>query len=306
LPLEDPLGPVLLIGDRVVALAEPLLMGVVNVNADSFSDGSTGRAASLDDVVARSVAMVEAGARILDVGGQSAVTNEPETDAAEELDLVLPVVERLRAALPETLLSVDSYKPPVVEAVLKAGVHIVNDVSGLQDPVLASLAVEHGAALVVMHTAAPPKVRLQDPRRYGSVVREVAAFLEERVEVALAAGLDERSVILDPGPDFTKTPWQTVQLLRDLPALNPRSLPLLLAISRKDFIGAINRVPPQERLAGTLAAVAAVGTVPGRILRVHDVAEVRRFLDVLAVLEGERDLAPDAALTDDIRYSRPR
>lgn len=290
---------------RRLALTEPVLMGVLNVNPDSFSDrpSPTG---NLEDLVARAETLVAEGASIIDVGAQSAVTNEPETDAGTELDLVLPLVEALVAAVPDVMVSVDTYKPVVAEAVLGAGAHILNDVSGLRDNSLAELAAGHGAALVIMHTAAPPKVRLQDPDHYPDVVGEVRDFLAAKVKVALAAGVGEHSILLDPGPDFTKTPWQTVEVLRDLPALNPGGLPLLLAISRKDFIGAINRVAPQDRLAGTLAAVAALGTTGGSILRVHDVAEVRRFLDVLAVLRGERDLDPSVELSDDIRWSRPR
>ncbi|NLD77588.1 MAG: dihydropteroate synthase [Acidimicrobiales bacterium] len=284
-------------------LGRPVLMGVVNANPDSFSDpGHRPLDAQIDQV--RS--MVAEGAGVIDVGGQSGITNVPEVDADVEIGRVVPLVEAIVAELPEVVISVDTYKPPVVEAVLDAGAHIVNDVSGLRAPELAPLVARHRGALVVMHTAAPPKTRLQETDLYGDIVTEVGDFLRAKAEEAVAAGVDPESVLLDPGPDFTKTPAQTVEVLRNLPALNPDGLPMLLAISRKDFIGALTRTRPRERTAGTLAAVAAVGSGSGVILRVHDVAEVRRFLTVLDVLRGDEPVDPELRLTDDLRWAAGR
>lgn len=168
------------LADRVLDLSRPALMGVVNANPDSFSDpGHRALAAILDQVEA----MVAEGAAIIDVGGQSGITKVAEVDTNEETDRVLPVVEAVVDRFPETVVSVDTYKPAVAAAVLGAGVHIVNDVSGLRAPELATLVAEHRAALVVMHTAAPPKTRLQDPDHYRDVVAEVATFLAAKVEV---------------------------------------------------------------------------------------------------------------------------
>jgi dihydropteroate synthase len=292
-------------------------MGVVNANPDSFSDpGHRPLDAQLDQV--RS--MVADGAGIIDVGGQSGITNVPEVDPQDEIRRVLPLVEAIVAELPGTVISVDTYKPAVVRAVLEAGAHIVNDVSGLRSPELAPLVAEHRAGLVVMHTAAPPKTRLQETDLYDRapvagdvpsgdvppVVEAVRDFLAAKVDEAVEAGVDPESIVVDPGPDFTKTPAQTVDVLRHLPELDPTALPMLLAISRKDFVGALTQTRPKERLAGTLAAIAAVGSGSGVILRVHDVGEVRRFLTVLDVLRSTDPVDPDLRLTDDLRWAAGR
>ena len=295
--------PTLRLADRALDLHRPALMGVVNANPDSFSDpGHRPLEAILDQVRA----MVAEGATVIDVGGQSGITNVPEVDPSEEIDRVGPVVEAIVSELPEVVISVDTYKPPVVEAVLRAGAHIVNDVSGLRAPELAPLVAEHRAALVVMHTAAPPKTRLQETDLYGNVVEEVRTFLAAKVAEAVEAGVHPESILVDPGPDFTKTPAQTVEVLRHLADLDPDGLPALLAISRKDFIGALTRTRPKERLAGTLAAVAAVGSGTGVILRVHDVGEVRNFLTVLDVLRGSDPVDPNLRLADELRWAAGR
>lgn len=295
--------PDLLLADRTLDLSRPVLMGVVNANPDSFSDpGHRPLAAQREQVAA----MVDGGAGVIDVGGQSGITNVAEVDPSEEIDRVLPLVEAIVADHPEVVISVDTYKPPVVEAVLVAGAHIVNDVSGLRAPELAPLVARHRAGLVVMHTAAPPKTRLQETDLYGDVVVEVRDFLAAKVAEAVAAGVDERSILVDPGPDFTKTPAQTIELLRHLPEVDPDGLPMLLALSRKDFVGALTDTRPKERLAGTLAAIAAVGSGSGVILRVHDVAQVRQFLTVLEVLGSDEPVDPELRLRDELRWAAGR
>lgn len=291
------------LADRVVDLSRPLLMGVVNANPDSFSDpGHRPLEAQLEQVHA----LVADGAGMIDVGGQSGITNVPEVDPSEEIDRVLPLVEAIARDLPQVAISVDTYKPAVASAALDAGAHVVNDVSGLRAPELAPLVAAHGAALVVMHTAAPPKTRLQERDLYDDVVADVARFLAAKVAEAVAAGVDQRSILVDPGPDFTKTPAQTVAVLRRLTEVNPTGLPMLLALSRKDFIGALTRTRPKERLAGTLAAVAAVGSGTGVVLRVHDVGEVQRFLTVLDVLSSSDPVDPDLRLADELRWAAGR
>jgi dihydropteroate synthase len=291
------------LADRVLDLSRPLLMGVVNANPDSFSDPGH---RPLDAQVDQVHALVADGAAMIDVGGQSGITNVAEVDPSEEIDRVLPLVEAIVRDLPHVAISVDTYKPAVVRAVLEAGAHLVNDVSGLRAPELAPLVAAHRAGLVVMHTAAPPKTRLQASDLYGDVVADVRDFLAAKVAEAVAAGVDERSILVDPGPDFTKTPAQTVAVLRRLAELNPAGLPTLLALSRKDFIGALTRTRPRERLAGTLAAVAAVGSGTGVVLRVHDVGEVRRFLTVLDVLSSTDPVDPDLRLADELRWAAGR
>jgi len=208
----------------------------------------------------------------------------PDVEAAR----IVPLVQRLAGE--GIAVSVDTWKPEVAHAALDAGAVMINDVSGLHDPEMASLAARTGAALVVMHTRAAPK-QAAFPE-YDDVAADVEAFLRERVALALARGVASDQLVLDPGPDFAKTPAQTVETLRALDRLRAIGRPLLLAISRKYFLGAITGRPPAERLAGTLAAVAWAVDAGAAILRVHDVAAVRDLLAVKAVLEG-RDGVPD-------------
>jgi dihydropteroate synthase len=279
----------------------PLIMGVVNASPDSFSDG--GRHAGLDAQLALARELHGAGAQIIDVGGESASTGRPPVDAEEEIELVAPLIERVASEL-DAIVSVDTYKPAVARAAIAAGARIVNDVSGLRSLELATVCAGHGAALVLMHTRAAPRERLQDPDLYGDIVGEVLAFLAERIELALAAGMRREQLVLDPGPDFAKTPAQTIQLLRGLERLHELGRPLLLAISRKDFIGALTSRSPRDRLAGTLAALGYGLDRGAHIFRVHDVAACADFITVRAALEGELEPGRDLALGEEIRYER--
>jgi dihydropteroate synthase len=284
---------------RRVDLAEPLLMGIVNATPDSFSD-----AGELPDTPARvdrALALLDQGAGIIDVGGQSGITGVPEVEAGEEIDRVVPVVEGILAAAPGTLLSVDTYKPPVVQAVLDAGAAVVNDVSGLLHPEVAGLCAAAGAGLVVMHNRSRPKQRLTDPLLYDDVTGDVVEMLSSRMAAVEAAGVSREAVVLDPGPDFSKTPHQTVTVLREIGRVQELGRPLLLALSRKDFLGAITGRPPRQRLAGTLASIGHLAGQPGLILRVHDVEAVADYLKVAAVLAGRADIDPDTQLAVELR-----
>jgi dihydropteroate synthase len=283
------------------AWSRPLVMGVVNANPDSFSDPG---ARTVDAVVARALDLAGQGAGALDVGAQSAITNRAPADAAEEAAAVVPVVRAVVDACPGVLVSVDTFKPPVAAAALEAGAHLVNDVSGLRDETLARLCAEAGAALVVMHTAAPPLVRRQEPGLYRRVGAEVAGFLAARVAAALGAGVGPESVVVDPGVDFTKTPAQTLELLRDLGPVVDLGRPVLLALSRKDFIGALLGRPPAGRDAGTLGAIAALRHVPDQILRVHDVRATVDLLAVLAAIAGPDAAPADLVLPEELRHQR--
>jgi dihydropteroate synthase len=273
----------------------PLLMAVLNASPDSFSD-----AGDHPDLPARAAALIAAGARIVDVGGESAVGGRPPVSVDEELTRVVPLIERI-AAEHDVLVSVDTYKPEVAEAAIEAGAGMVNDVSGLRDERLAAACARTGAALVLMHTRVEPKGTLLRPNAYDDVVADVVDFLRDRMAVAVSAGVSEEQIVLDPGPDFAKTPAQTVAVLRRLDALAALRRPLLLAVSRKDFLGAITGRGPRERGAATLAALEYGVRAGAAILRVHDVAAAADFLAVRAVLEGERVLAPEEGLTTD-RY----
>jgi dihydropteroate synthase len=298
--------PRLVVRGRELDLAGPVLMGIVNATPDSFSDSGEHRTTA--QRVELALARAEQGASIVDVGGQSGITGVPEVPVDEEIARVVPVVAAVHEAAPELAISVDTYRPEVVAAALDAGAAIVNDVSGLLYPEVARLVADAGAGLVIMHTRSRPKHKVLDDARYdaaGGVTADVVAFLRERLGAALAAGVPEEATILDPGPDFAKTPAQTVAVLRDLDQVATLGRPLLLALSRKDFVGAITSRPPRERLAGTLAAVGHVAGRPGIILRVHDVEAVADYLAVAAVLAGRSDLPPAARLADALRHQRP-
>jgi dihydropteroate synthase len=292
-------GPTLRIGERVIPVEGTLVMGVVNASPDSFSDA--GQYRTLEDRIALAADLVAEGADIIDVGGQSGITGVPEVEPGDEAERVVPLIAAIHDRFPDALISVDSYKPLVVECALAAGASIVNDVSGLLYPEVARLCADAGAALVVMHTRSRPKQRLVDPAFYDDVVTDVVTFLRERIAATSALGLPEDAVIVDPGPDFSKTPAQTVEMLRGLDSVRALGRPLLLALSRKDFIGAILRKPPRQRLAGTMAAVAHIAAVPGNIVRVHDVAATRDVLAVVDVLAGRADVDPDYELPMSLR-----
>jgi dihydropteroate synthase len=281
---------------------QPWLMGIVNSTPDSFSDA--GRHPTLESRVTLARELIAAGARVIDVGGESGTTNRPPVEAGEEIERVVGLIERV-AAEPGVLVSVDTYKPAVAVAAIAAGATIVNDVSGLRDPELADVCAQTGAALVVMHTRAAPKQRLQDPDLYGDVLAEVMRFLGERLELARSRGVADEQLIVDPGPDFAKTPTQTIELLRGAARLHEFGRPVLLAVSRKDFVGALTERPPRDRGAGTLAALAYGMELGAQIFRVHDVAAAADFLTVLATLRGQREVPPGLALPDELRWEPP-
>jgi dihydropteroate synthase len=277
----------------------PLLMGIVNAGPDSFSDAI--RLATLDAQVAHARRLVADGADLIDVGGESGVTYTKASAAKVEIGRVVPLVARLAAdGIP---VSVDTWKPAVAAAALDAGAAMINDTSGLRDLAMAQLCARTGAALVVMHTrAAPKQERFPDYR--GDVVGDVAGFLANRSAAARAAGVDDDRLVLDPGPDFAKSPGETVEVLRAIDRLQALGLPLLLAVSRKYFVGAITGRPPAERVAGTLAAVGWAADRGAAIVRVHDVAAADDFLRVRRVLDGAEELPEFDADDDALKWIR--
>ncbi|HTR89787.1 MAG TPA: dihydropteroate synthase [Solirubrobacteraceae bacterium] len=293
-----------LAGERRLEVGErPLLMGVVNASPDSFSDERSPH--TLAGRLALARAQVRAGADIVDVGGESARTGRRAISPEHEIELVAPLVEAIAGEL-ETVISVDTYKPAVAAAAIGAGAGIVNDVSGLRDPELAAVCARTGAALVVMDTRAAPKERRQDPDLYREdVAGDVIEFLARRIETALAAGVSFERLIVDPGPDFSKTPAQTIALLRECRRLHELGRPLLMAISRKDFIGALTGRAPRGRQAGTLAALAHGLQAEAHIFRVHDVAAAAEFIAVWEALQGERAVSRDLALAEELRSEPP-
>jgi dihydropteroate synthase len=278
--------------DRVVDLTEPLVMGIVNASPESFSDG--GEVGSLKTQVERALSL---GADIVDVGGESGVTDRPPVPAEEEAARVVPLVERLSAE--GVVVSVDTWKAPVARAAIEAGAAMINDVSGLIDPGVADACAESGAALVVMHTRARPKEKAFPG--YDDVTADILAFLRERMAFARERGVTEEQLVVDPGPDFAKTPAETVEALRRLSDLRELGRPVLLAASRKDFVGALTGRSPADRLAGTLAAIGEGVTAGAAIVRVHDVSATRDFLTVRAALRGEVEVPRELRLDQHLR-----
>ena len=268
------------IGARLLEGAGPFLMGVVNATPDSFSDG--GRFLDPDAAVAHGARLLAEGADLLDVGGESTRPGAPPVPAEEEALRVVPVIERLRDRGLGPI-SVDTRKPEVARAALRAGADLVNDVGGLSAPGMAELVAEAGVPAVLMHARGTP-AEMQSRATYRDVVAEVAAELEAALARAVRAGVPEQRIILDPGIGFAKTAAQSVALLAALPRLRRLGRPLLVGPSRKSFIGAISGAPVGERLPGTLAAVAACVLAGVEILRVHDVAAARQAAAVAAAI----------------------
>jgi dihydropteroate synthase len=285
------------LGDRALELSPgaPALMGIVNATPDSFSDAQGSK--SLDALVGRALDLAAAGAAIVDVGGESGRTDRPVVSVDEEAARVVPIVERL--ASEGLAVSVDTWRAAVARAALAAGAVLINDVSGLSDPAMAATCAASGAGLVITHTRVSPKTK--GFPGYADVVADVLELLRERADAALAADVEEERLLLDPGLDLGKTPAESVELLRRLPELERLGRPLLLAISRKDFVGALTGRPPRGRDPGTLAAIEPVlDCTAGTVLRVHDVAGAADFLAVRAALRGGAE-APAAPLDDALR-----
>jgi dihydropteroate synthase len=290
--------------DGVLALGgtlRPLIMGIVNATPDSFSDA--GLHQTLDERVALAAALLADGAGLIDVGGESGTTDRPAIATDEEIARIVPVIEAIRGQL-GARVSVDTYKPAVARAAIAAGASIVNDVSGLRDPGLADVCAETGAGLVIMHTIAEPKQRLHDPALDGRIVGEVRRFLVERIDLAVDRGVAPAQLILDPGPDFSKTPPQSIDVLVHLDELHALGRPLLLAVSRKDFVGALTGRGPRERLGGTLGAVAHGTQAGAHVLRLHDVGAAHDFLTVYDALAGRVAVDPGLRVADGLRWAR--
>jgi dihydropteroate synthase len=264
-------------------LHQPLVMGVLNVTPDSFSDG--GSHAALEDALRAAEAMLAAGAAFIDVGGESTRPGATPVAPDEELRRVLPVVRALVAR--GARVSLDSSKPEVIAPCLAEGVALVNDVRALRLPGALAAVAASDAAVCLMHMQGEPGSMQSDPR-YGDVVLEVAAFLDARVAACEAAGIARGRMVLDPGFGFGKTLTHNLELLRGLPHLAAAGLPLLAGLSRKSMIGALTGRPPGERLAGGLALALAAVEGGARIIRTHDVAET---VDALKVWGAYRSQA---------------
>jgi dihydropteroate synthase len=253
-------------------------MAIVNVTPDSFYDG--GQRFDSASAVAGGIAMVEAGADIIDIGGESTRPGAEPVSVEEELNRVLPVIRGLRKHL-RVPISIDTYKASVAAAALDEGADIVNDITGLRfDPKMASLVAAQRVPVVIMHMQGIPRT-MQDHPRYVDVVREVRDFLAAQVRRAAEAGIAHDRIIIDPGIGFGKTLEHNLSLLRDLSALSSLGQPILVGASRKHFIGRLLNVGTQERLEGSLAVAAAAVFAGANIIRAHDVRETWRLLRVI-------------------------
>lgn len=264
----------------------PYVMGVLNVTPDSFSDG--GRYESSQAAVDAGLAMVEAGADLLDLGGESTRPGADPVSVAEELDRVLPVLEGL-GKYATTPVSIDTSKAEVAREAVAAGAAMINDVSALRfDPDMARVAAEARVPLVLMHMRGEPRSMQQGDLVYQDLMAEIGRFLESRMRLAEQAGVDRNRIILDPGIGFGKTPEQNLTILNRLELLNSLGRPILVGPSRKSFIGAALAKPVEERLHGTAAAVAAAVLHGAHLLRVHDVEAMRQVADMAWCIHKEQ------------------
>ena len=259
--------PVLRCGRFELDLGRPAIMGVVNVTPDSFSDGDQHFQA--DQAIAHAHALIEQGANILDIGGESTRPGADPVSAQEELARILPVIEALRpAGIP---LSVDTFKPEVMRLALDAGADLINDIYGFRMPGALDVVANSSCGVCAMHMQGEPKT-MQNAPQYDDVVHEVESFLYERLQALLAAGVDKHRIVLDPGFGFGKTPEQNYLLLRRLNQMDSHGCPWLIGLSRKSMIGHVTGRVPAERVAGSVAGALAALARGAHIIRVHDVA----------------------------------
>lgn len=268
--------------DRLISLDRVAIMGVLNVTPDSFSDG--GLWLDPGNAIDHALEMVEQGAAIIDVGGESTRPGAQPVDEDEELRRVLPVIEGLAGRI-DVPVSIDTRKETVARRAVEAGASIVNDTLG-EAGTVQQVAIDTGAALVIMHSRGTPDT-MRSLTGYSDVATDVAAFLERRAHEVEAAGHPSDAIVLDPGFGFAKTPEQNLQLLNNLERVTTLGYPVLAGTSRKSFLGAILDVPEDQRLEGTAATVVWAIAKGARIVRVHDVAPIAKTVRVVEAIARE-------------------
>lgn len=281
---SSPADRVWAIRDGWLPLERTLVMGIVNVTPDSFSDGGT--FATAREAVAAGLLMVDQGADILDVGGESTRPGASPVPAAEEIDRVVPVIEPLAAA--GAVVSVDTMKPEVAEVAIAAGARIVNDVFGLRAQGMAELCAGTGVGVVIMHMAGTPRTMQADPR-YDDVVLDVAGFLRERIDAALRAGVAGEAIVVDPGIGFGKTSTHNLELLGGLGTLRSLGYPVMVGTSRKSFLGAITGRELDERDVASAVSAALAVTAGAAVVRVHNVPFGRDAVRVADAMVRRRE-----------------
>lgn len=270
----------MLCGRFELNLERPFIMGIVNVTPDSFSDGD--QHFQTDQAIAHARLLIEQGADILDIGGESTRPGADPVSAREELKRILPVIEALRSA--DVPLSIDTFKPEVMRKALDAGADLINDIYGFRQPGAIEAVADSNCGLCVMHMQGEPKTMQRTPQ-YDDVMHDVGQFLHERLAMLLAAGINKRRITLDPGFGFGKTPEQNYLLLRQLQELDSQGCPWLIGLSRKSMIGHVTGRGPAERLAGSVVAALAAVARGAHIIRVHDVAETVDAVKVWRAIE---------------------
>src|SRR5699024_2216188 len=268
---------------RTLTLVEPVIMGILNVTPDSFSDG--GSYANVEAAVERALAMVAEGAAIIDIGGESTRPGATPVSVGAELDRVMPVIERLRAAS-DVFISIDTIKPDVMRAACAGGADMINDIMALQAPGAIRAAVDSGAAVCLMHMQGEPRT-MQDNPQYDDVVAEVGAVLRARVRACEAAGIQSESICVDPGFGFGKTLAHNLTLLRDLRQLTVDNKPMLVGLSRKSmFVKLYGEGSTQARLIGSTVAAAQAVAGGAHIVRTHDVRATRYAMRLAGAIEA--------------------
>lgn len=283
--LEHPASPrhvIMTAGPHeIVIQSNPLVMGVLNVTPDSFSDGGT--FVTVEQAVDHARQMQAEGADIIDIGAESSRPGAHPIDEREELRRLIPVVEAVRAAV-SLPISVDTTKAAVARSAIQAGAAIVNDISALQgDSLMAQLVAETGVGVVLMHMQGTPQTMQQSPR-YGNVVEEVMAFLQQRAQVAIACGVRSSQIVLDPGFGFGKLQEHNLRMLAEFEAFTTLGYPVLAGVSRKQFIGNVIRRPVHEREFGNAGAVAVAVLKGAHIIRVHDVRAMKDTATVVSAI----------------------
>ena len=275
-------------GEKVIDLSSRThIMGILNVTPDSFSDG--GEYFDTNRAVERGIQMAEEGADIIDIGAESTRPGAEPISTDAELKRLLPVLEQLLKTI-DVPISVDTYKSEVAESALRAGAHIINDISGLRfDPAMKDVVARFDAPIIIMHIKGEPKNMQIDPY-YEDVMIEISDYLAESIRLASLAGIKKENIVVDPGIGFGKRLEDNYEIIRRLSELKRLGCPILLGPSRKSFLGKILNLPPAERLEGTMAAV-AIGIQNGAdIVRVHDVKAVSRVCQIADLIVAKRSL----------------
>lgn len=272
------------IGNKLLSFEKPMIMGIVNITPDSFSDG--GKFLNADAAIQHAKRLVAEGADILDLGAESTKPGSDHITEEEELKRLLPVLDALlnneEIKIP---ISIDTYKPKVAEVCLKRGAHILNDITGMQNPKMREIAAQYHVPVIIMHMQGAPKTMQENPQ-YKDVVAEIIDFLEQQIRICKAEGITQ--IICDPGIGFGKTVGHNLEILKRLKEFEILNTPLLIGTSRKSFIGKTVGGNPDDRLEGTIASNVVAYLNGASIFRVHDVKECKRALDLAAVIKNGR------------------